>query len=148
MNISIHFITSLVLTAVLWPFIGLYSLWAVVGGFLIDVDHYLYGVYKWRMWNLKESYHFHFTKEFRKTIRWGEILHIFHTIEFWIFMIAIAVISYLNSWVFTFYMFTITFIGMMLHFTLDAVDGIRKKEFSIRAISLIQWWQLMRRVKN
>ena len=148
MNISIHFITSIVLAALLWPFFGFYSLWAIVGGYLIDFDHYLYAGFKWKLWNLKKSYKMHLNKEYRKKIRWGEILHIFHTIEFWIFMIVMAYLSYRNNWTFLFHMFTLTFAGMILHLLLDTTDGMQKKELGIRAISLVQWWNAFGRHKN
>ena len=139
MKISVHFITSAILTAILWPFIGLYSLWIMVGGFLIDFDHYLYAGFKWKMWDLKESYKFqvNWSKNPRK--KNGEILHIFHTIEFWIFMITMSFISYRYDQIFLFYMFAITFSGMILHLILDGSHALYRNRLGERALSLL-WW--------
>lgn len=139
MKISVHFITSVILAGILWPFIGLYSLWTIVGGFLIDFDHYLYAGFKWKMWNLKESYRFQMNWLKQKGNKDGRILHIFHTIEFWIFMIAMAYISYRYDQIFLFYMFAITFSGMILHLILDGIYAIHVNRLGERTISLV-WW--------
>jgi len=139
MNISIHLATSIIVTIVLWPFLSWYSLWIIVGGFLIDVDHYLYAGFKWKMWNLKESYHYQKEKLKQEAKKNGEILHIFHTIEFWIFMIVMAYLSYQKEWTFLFYIFTVTFVGMILHLILDGIYALYAKRLGERTISLI-WW--------
>ena len=123
----------------LWQFISFHSLWAMVGGYLIDFDHYLYAGIKWKMWSLKTSYHYLMKKLDRKATKRGEILHIFHTVEFWILMIMMAYISYKNNWTFLLYMFAITFIGMALHLILDFIHGFITDRIGERAISFL-WW--------
>ncbi len=144
MNISVHLITSLLLTIILFPFIGFYSLWIIVGGYLIDFDHLLWTAYKLKTYSIKKSYFYHYdrhkTKEYEK-----DLLHIFHTWEFWTFMIITAAIFYKLNIAFFYYMFAITFLGMLMHLLLDFTALIRTKHLDARAISWIGW---MKRNKN
>ena len=137
MYVSVHFITSVILTGILYPFVGLYSLWVLVGGILIDFDHFLYTLVKFQNWSLTFSYEYHDDRLTDKYER--DVLHIFHTVEFWIFMIVAAIICYAANWTFFFWMFTLTFAGMALHLLLDFIDLVRIKKFDARAISLIRW---------
>lgn len=141
MKISVHFVTSVLLTAVLWPFIGSYSLWAIVGGFLIDFDHYIYSIFMFKTISLKKACYYHLNIEKQHVIykKWG-LLHIFHTIEFLILMIVLLISA--NGKKFLFYMFSVTFLGIVLHLILDFVDGIIKKKLDRRALSLIQWFRV------
>ena len=139
MNISIHLITSIILTAILWLFIGPYSHWTMVGGYFIDFDHYIYAGFKFGMWGLRDSYNFHIHYLCKKAKKNREILHIFHTVEFWAFMLIMIFIAYLNDWTFIFYMFAITLIGMAMHIVLDVIGGIIKNDLQVRTISII-WW--------
>ena len=92
MNVSIHFLTSLILTALFYPFFGLNSLWIFVGGFLIDFDHYLYYVFKFKNLSVKKAYYYH-VKVDKRTVDDKDLLHLFHTVEFWIFMILVILIT-------------------------------------------------------
>ncbi len=139
MKIAIHLITSIILAVALWPFIGPYSLWAIVGGYLIDFDHYIYAGFKYKLWNLKDSYGFHIRYLCKNAKKNREILHIFHTVEFWAFMALVIIISYINDWRFIFYMFAVTLVGMAMHLILDLIDGMIKSKLQVRAISII-WW--------
>jgi hypothetical protein len=138
MNISVHLVTSLILTAVLYPLLGFYSLWIIVGGYLIDFDHLLWTAYKLKTFSVKKSYHYHFNRH-KNTKYERDILHIFHTLEFWAFMIISAIISYNLGWTFLFYMFAITFLGMLLHLSLDFTNLIKNGTLDARATSLIGW---------
>lgn len=139
MHLSIHLITSILLTALLWPFIGPYSLWALVGGYFIDFDHYLYAGFKFGKWGLRDSYRFHISYLCKKAKKNREILHIFHTLEFWALMVLIIILAYLNAWNFVFYMFAITLIGMAMHVILDIIGAYLTNKIGIRAISML-WW--------
>ncbi len=144
MNISVHLATSLILSALFYPLIGLYSLWIIVGGYLIDFDHLLWTAYKMKSFSVKKSYHYHFNRH--KNERYErDLLHVFHTIEFWIFIVLSALISYKMDWTFLYYMFLVTFIGMILHLSLDFILLIKDKHLDARAISWIMW---SRRNKN
>ncbi|MDP3917455.1 MAG: hypothetical protein Q8Q42_04195 [Nanoarchaeota archaeon] len=138
MNISVHLITSLILAAILYPFIGLYSLWIIVGGYLIDFDHLLWTMYRLKSISIKKSYFYHYNRHKKKGYE-KDLLHIFHTVEFWIFMILASIISYRLNLTFFYYMFLITFAGMILHLVLDFISLIKKDHLNARAISLIMW---------
>ena len=133
-----HFITSILLTIAIYPFFKLYSLWILVGGFLIDFDHYLWSMFKQKTFSLKKSYYYHLHRSEKKNYD-KDLLHLFHTIEFWIFMILASFISYKTNNNFLFYMFSITFLGMVLHLSLDFSQLTKRKRLDARAISLIMW---------
>ena len=135
MNLSVHMITSIIGMIILYPFIGLHSLWFFVGGFLIDTDHYLYNIFKFKTLSIKKAYRYYFYKEGRGTGNFH--LHIFHTVEFWLLMIIMAFLT--RAYPLFFYMFTITFAGMILHVALDFIDLFRKDIIDVRAISILQW---------
>ena len=138
MNVSVHFITSLILATSIYFQIGIYSIWIMVGGWLIDFDHYIWTIYKLKSLSLKESYYYHFNRHTDCNYE-KDLLHIFHTYEFWIFMILATIISSKMNNLFFYYMFLITSIGMLLHLSLDFTMTIRKKHLDARAISLIRW---------
>lgn len=138
MDLSVHFLTSALLTIVLWPFIGAYALWAIVGGFFIDADHFLWSVYATKSFSIRRSYNYYIEHRQRKDYE-RDLLHIFHTVEFWAFMILAAVLFYAGNSSFFFYMMVITFLGMVLHLTLDFTDLIRAERLDARAISWIRW---------
>ncbi len=138
MNVIIHLLTSIILSFVLFPFVGYHSLWAVVGGFLIDFDHYLYYIFAFKSLSLKKAYVYHDNIDKRKT-KVNDILHIFHTIEFWLFMILVIILSYIYDIKFIFYMFLITLLGMALHIILDFIHIFHNNTIQDRAISLIGW---------
>lgn len=137
MNLSVHFVVSAVLTVMGWPFLGWYSLWIMVGGFCIDVDHYFYYVYQFKKMSLKQAYEHYFHKQWKGSNEFH--LHVFHTIEFWIFMVLLGVIT--RQYLFLWYMFMITFIGMGIHIMLDFINLFRFKLFGIRAVSIVEWVQ-------
>ena len=141
MNVLIHLLTSIVLSFILFPFFGYHSLWIIVGGFLIDFDHYLYYIFAFKSLNLKKAY-VHCDNIDKRKIKVNDILHIFHTIEFWIFMIMVIILSYIYNVDFIFYMFLLTLIGIALHIILDFVHIARNFGYICcgnRALSLIGW---------
>lgn len=138
MNIKVHFITSLILTIVVYFFIGFHSLWIIVGGFLIDFDHYLWSVYSTRNFSLKKSYNYHFDRHKQKNYD-KDLLHIFHTWEFCLVILAGVISSYVSSLTFFFYMFSMVLLGMILHISLDLTNLNKLKHLDARAISLFAW---------
>ncbi len=138
MHLSVHFLTSAVLALVLWPFIGAYALWAIVGGFLIDADHLLWSVYTTKSFSVKRSYDYYIRHGKAKDYE-HDLLHIFHTVEFWMFMIAATVFFYVVGNFFFLYMIAVTFLGMALHLALDFARLIKEGRVDARAISWIGW---------
>ena len=70
----IHFIASTILVFILWPFFGFWGLAIYIGGFFVDVDHYLVYVFKKKDWNLFNSIRY-FKQGYKRS------LYVFHTIE-------------------------------------------------------------------
>ena len=128
MDLKFHFIASTILALFLYPFFGPISFIALIGGWLIDVDHYLYNIVKHRSFNIKKSYRYYK----KGKARFSFCLHIFHTVEFWLFMLALSFLSNI---------FLIFFLGMMLHMTMDFFDAWRKnfKLTKVRATSILEW---------
>ena len=147
MNISVHLITSVIFTIGLYSLIGWYSLWALVGGYLIDFDHYLWTAYRLKSASLIKSYKYHFNRHKKKSYE-KDLLHIFHTWEFFTFMIISAVTFYNLKLEFYYYMFLVTLLGMLLHVALDFTSLIQKKHLDARAISLIGWIKRNKKTKH
>ena len=110
MLLSIHFITSVLLAIFLYPFYGLNSLFVLIGGFLIDIDHYLYTLLKFKNLSIIDSYKFYTGKRIKK--RFGKVILLFHNIEF---LSIMTVLSFFSN---TFYLITL---GVMLHYFLDFI---------------------------
>ena len=94
----IHFITSLVLMVILYPFFGYWSGAVFIGGFFIDVDHYLWWVMDKRNFSLIKGYRNMAEEAKKNKERFSQIierplylkldrLHIFHVWEFWVLML-------------------------------------------------------------
>ena len=139
MQMWVHFVTSIILTAGLFPLLGWHSLWAFVGGFLIDFDHYLYSFMKFKDTSIAKSYKYH--AEMTPENYEKDMLHLFHTVEFWIFMLVGAAVGIWLESRFIFSMFLVTFMGMVLHVMLDMVSMTKDKMLDGRAHSLIKWWK-------
>ncbi|MBI2650792.1 hypothetical protein HYX04_05800 [Candidatus Woesearchaeota archaeon] len=113
MKISIHLMASLILVAALYPFFGWSVLFILMGGVLIDADHYFWYVYTYKNFNIVKSYKF-FIKNLKIndfTNVEGAVL-IFHTIEF---LLVMVLFSFYNKFLL---LFTI---GLLSHYLLDFI---------------------------
>jgi hypothetical protein len=112
-----HLLFGLLFAYVVYWFTSITIFQAIIiflASFLIDVDHYLWYIYKKKNWNLKKAIYFLKTNKKLKT------LMIFHTIEF---HIIIGLLSFF--WRGFFYIF----IGMFFHSLVDLVKlAYTKKE--------------------
>lgn len=124
-HLILGFLFSLILF-VNFPQIGFigFSL-IILSTFLIDVDHYLFYVYKHKDLSLKNAYKWFvkFTEERKKLSekerkKYKHIIIIFHGVEFWVIL---ALLSFVH--IFFFYIF----IGVMFHIFLDMVALTRNK---------------------
>ena len=127
MEIHIHLWTSIALAVLLFPFFGWLSVFAIVGGYLVDFDHYVTYVVRKKDWNLKRSIAYY------RTMRYAikrPVLHIFHTIE------AFAVLLFL-----AFYhdLFMAVFAGYLLHMLLDFSHTAYHKGWKDRMNSIFAW---------
>jgi hypothetical protein len=115
-----HFIISLIPSIFLFPYIKWNVLFIIIGGILIDVDHYFYYIIRFRNLNFFSFYNYHLNhkKEKYKTLkdkRFKRIILIFHTIEF-IFLLLI--LMFFNRYIFY------LGVGMIIHLFFDSIQRI------------------------
>jgi len=119
MHLSIHFIVSAILVLILYPIFGPLALIAMVGGFLIDVDHLFSYAVKFRSLSIKKAYRYHRSfgclKESKNGEKKSPMLHIFHTPEF---LILCIVLSFYSRLVFIFTS------SLVIHLILDLINGV------------------------
>jgi len=85
----------------------------------IDVDHYIFYVYKTGNFNLRKAYGFHLTRGKKSGTYKGMF---FHTLEF---VITMAVLSYFIPYV------LFIFFGVIFHLSLDFVSHLK--------MSILRW---------
>ncbi len=125
MDISKHFIASCILSSLLFPAYGFSSLLVFISGFLIDIDHYFWYALNFKDFNPRNSYFFH--KE-RMQLNSIDRLHIFHVIEFWLFLLILSIVISIPTII----------MGLVVHLIMDFSDmHITSK--NLRSTSLILW---------
>ncbi len=132
-----HLLSSLILAAALYPAFGWKAILVLAGGFLIDIDHYIWYVCKYKKLSFFDAYN-HFSgqfkeKDFSKNIG---ILLVFHTLEFMAVMIAL---SYYTAYSYFF------IIGLLLHYLLDLVFLFSVPKSFIANHSVI-WWVVKNKI--
>ena len=138
MKAAVHFVASAILAASLYPIFGLKALLIFAGGFLIDIDHYLWYIYKYRNLSLSDCYgHYMIQVERNDFTLNNGILLIFHTAEF---LTAIAVIALFSQYVIIFS------IGLLSHYLLDLIWHIAVPKRVIANHSIL-WWLIKNRWK-
>lgn len=81
MELIKHFFICLILTILLYPLYGIQSFLVFIGGFFIDLDHYLLYVVKHKDFSIKKTFEYNLDENIKNK------MHFFHFIEF----LAIAV---------------------------------------------------------
>ncbi len=114
MDLSVHFIASLILSVILFPYFQFLSLLVFISGFLIDADHVLFYYIRYGPDSLKNIYRFYKTADNR---RYKDIIRPFHSIEV---LILIVLLSFFHP------IFMILLIGLLLHLLLDMIYELRK----------------------
>ena len=91
-----------------------------LSSFLIDVDHYLYYVWKKKDWSLRRAYEnlatnrkFILSLSPQKRAKYKVIIMIFHGVEFWLIL---SLLIFVNK------IFLFVLIGVMIHMILDFVE--------------------------
>ena len=128
MLIIYHFIATFLLAVVLFPVWRFNVLYLFLGGFLIDFDHYIMHMIKFKSLSLKKAYQYCLRKP-----KYSFLL--FHTVEAWVLLIILSFFSEI--------MFIIL-IGLILHMILDLVHGLRKGIKRNYSILLPQYGQYRR----
>ena len=113
MKVWVHFVFSLLISGILFQWFGWKVIFVLAGGVLIDIDHYLWYVYKYKKLSVYGAYKSYLDglerMDFMANIG---ILLIFHTIEFLIVMVGLSFYSTI------FLLFTI---GLLSHYILDFI---------------------------
>lgn len=124
MKLLYHFIISVILTIILYPFYGHYALLAMLAGFFIDVDHYFIYIYRFKDFNLIKAY-----KYLTRVTMSTKDLFLFHSIE--LLIIAFFFIRY------TF--MQVLIIAFIVHMICDALEEIFVMKRNIKTFSFIRW---------
>ena len=140
MRISVHVLVSAIICALLFPFYGWNALFVIVGGVLIDIDHYLLYIGLFKDANFIKAYKYHKSivakaynhpksisndMEFKR----GNLC-IFHTIEF---LLLLLLLSYFH---------TIPFLimaGVLSHYILDIIFQVSTFKSIVMAPSILLW---------
>ena len=135
----VHFAVSAALAAILFPFYGWYSLLVFVGGFLIDVDHYVWYAVKFRDLNVKNSYGYLVNLVKKKDTKGlEELLCVFHSVEF---ILLLLIASFFFKKIF------LVVIGLAVHLILDFI-GKKKLFDGVRIDSITLWLKNEHKKRN
>ena len=126
---SIHLLSSTVLIIILFPFFGWSTLIILLGGFFIDVDHYLIYAYKKKDWSLVRAYNYF---RYVSDHNFKDQPLILHFLELTAVLIALSFYSYLA--------FLLT-MGVVTHLLLDFIHEVKDNSASkiTKNWSLIVW---------
>lgn len=133
MYVKDHFIVSIILSILLFSIFKWNVLLILVGGVLIDVDHYLLYYMKFKKFDLVKGY-----KYFSEKDCWKELINslsIFHTVEFLILMIVLS---------FYYKLFILMVIGMVPHLIMDFIYESKATGRLVKCPSFIYWLTLKR----
>lgn len=130
-QVYLHALFALIFAAVLYPFIGIYSVVVFLSGFVFDVDHYIYYVIKKRDFNFVNGYFYHVPgSKVHESHR--DSLHIFHTWEVWLLLF---ILTFLIHEIFLFIL-----LGLLFHMIFDwGYLLFNNDAIGERAWSLIGW---------
>ena len=143
-----HFLTALILSAILWPFFKINVLIIIFSAVFIDVDHYILYIYRKKDFSLMRAYSFFknlgdIFKKTGKTYR-EYSLCIFHTVEFFIILFILGFIS-------PFFQFV--FLGCSFHVIIDILSDFYENRhdgmfISTRALSIMGYIYEYRKIRK
>ena len=135
-----HILFGAIFTLLIWFFAPnlnwIYLILLFLSSFLIDFDHYVNVVIKTKKLSLFHSFRYHDElqkielQENKKGLRRKGDFHLFHTVEFHIFVGLLGIF-----WIGFFYIF----IGMVFHSLLDLFWLLQKDRFYRREYFLFNW---------
>ena len=129
---SIHLLSSTILIAILFPFFGWSSLIVLLGGFFIDVDHYLIYAYKKKDLSLVRAYNY-FKNVSDHDFKDQPL--VLHFLELTAILILLSFYSYIA--------FLLT-IGVVTHLLLDFIHEVKNSS----ATMITKNWSLFIWLKN
>lgn len=130
MKTWVHFVFSLIPAILLYNSFGWKVGFILAGGVLIDIDHFIWYVCKYRKYSLNDCYYHYIDSHETNFKNIIGILLIFHTIEFLLLMIVVSFFSQIAL------LFTI---GLLVHYLLDLIWHIFVSKRIITSVSVISW---------
>ena len=127
MKLYIHFIGSLVMAGILFPYYGLVSFLVFIGGFLIDIDHYFIYIRKFRSMDIRKAYHYFMDSN--HLIHQGTFF-VFHSTEL---LLLGIILSFRYDWA------LVISIGLLKHYILDLIYEMKTTGQMIKSWSFIVW---------
>ena len=121
MKLLMHLIASLLLSAALYPFFSHAAFLVLVGGFAIDIDHYLYYILKTGSFSMRKAV------DFCKGKTYISVFCIFHHLEFAILIFALGLLSIPAMMI---------AVGAAAHFGMDVVYVATTRDIKKEARSL------------
>lgn len=120
---------SLILAIAFYPSYGIWSLLILVGGFLIDIDHYFQYIFAFKSFDMKKTYAY-----YKSNLKNRYILNGFHTVEF--FLLLVILLNFYPKQSFLFLM------GYLPHMLMDYIY-IKKtayRSYRARSPSILLWF--------
>ena len=131
MQITTHFWFTSILAAVLFPVFGWKVLIFYIGGVLVDTDHYMWFIAKYKKISPLKCYNFYMFESPRQSFKpIIGALHVFHTFEY---LTLIAVLAFFNNYIF------IYLIGLLGHYLLDLAWHVFTAKRVILNHSIVSW---------
>ena len=113
MDIWVHVLVSGIVSIALFPKFGWFCFAAIAGGVLIDVDHLIWYMFRFRRFDISGCYKYCTAETYKNNFKdvKGQVF-IFHTVEF---LAACMILSYFSDLML---MFTA---GLIVHYILDLI---------------------------
>ena len=127
MLIQYHFLFGLIISLLLYPIYGFNVLIIFFVNLLLDVDHYILYIFKFKSFDMIKAHNYFFNEE-------RPFLLFFHTIEFLLILLLLSLYSKLAFF---------ALIGVITHLFLDIYEEMRK-DYIGRFPSIV-WWYLRKR---
>lgn len=124
MLIKYHFLFGFIVSLLLYPIYGINVLIIFFTNILLDVDHYILYIFKFKSFDIVKAHNYFFNEE-------KPFLLFFHTVEFLLVLLLLS---------FYFRLAFFALIGVAIHLLLDIYEEMREKHIG-RFPSII-WWYL------
>ena len=135
MKFAPHFFSSIALSIILFPFFGLSALFAFIGGFMVDIDHYFYFIARKKKLSPRRAWNYFYGRMFMPD---RPTMNVFHTVEAFVALLFLSMHST--------EILTLTF-GFVLHMSLDFADTWYNKFWYDRSNSIVYWLVSHKRIR-
>lgn len=127
MLLQYHFFVGLIVSLALYPLYGLNVLVIFFVNLLLDFDHYVVYIFKFKSFDMIKAHNYFFNEE-------KPFLLFFHTVEFLLVLLLLS---------FYFKLAFFVLIGALAHLLLDSYEELRE-DYIGRFPSML-WWYLRKR---